>query len=108
MLKAIDSGWVQAQVADSAYRYQMELERGERTVVGVNAYTEEGEAIPVPKTNPKLAVERARALDGFRKSRDRKAVARSLGRLEAVAQGDTDTMPAILEALRAKATLRAV
>jgi len=105
MLKAIDSGWVQAQVADSAYRYQMELERGERTVVGVNAYTEEGEAIPVPKTNPKLSAERARSLESFRKSRDRKAVARSLGRLEAVARGDANTMPAILEAVRAKATL---
>ena len=105
MLKAIDSGWVQGQVADSAYRYQMELERGERTVVGVNAYTEEGEAIPVPKTNPKLAAERARALDGFRKSRDRKAVARSLGRLEQIARGDANTMPAILEAVRAKVTL---
>src|SRR5436853_3825204 len=105
MLKAIDSGWVQAQVADSAYRYQTELERGERTVVGVNAYTEEGGAIPVPKTNPKLAAERARVLEGFRKSRDREAVARSLGRLEAVARGDANTMPAILEAVRAKATL---
>jgi len=105
MLKAIDSGWVQGQIADSAYRYQMELERGERTVVGVNAYTEEGEAIPVPKTNPKLAADRARVLEGFRKSRDRKAVARSLGRLEAVARGDANTMPAILEAVRAKATL---
>src|SRR3989454_5536779 len=105
MLKAIDSGWVQGQVADSSYRYQLELERGERTVVGVNAYTEEGEAIPVPKTNPKLAAERARSLESFRKSRDRKAVARSLGRLEAVARGDANTMPAILEAVRAKATL---
>src|SRR5438876_87329 len=105
MLKAIDSGWVQVQVADCEYRYQMELERCERTVVGVNAYTEAGEAIPVPKTNPKLAAERARALEGFRKSRDRKAVARSLGRLEAVARGAANTMPAILEAVRAKATL---
>src|SRR3989442_10661368 len=78
MLKAIDSGLVQAQVADSAYRYQMELERGERTVVGVNAYTEEGEAIPVPKTNPKVSAERVRSLESFRKSRDRKAVTRSL------------------------------
>src|SRR2546430_15123746 len=90
MLKAIDSGWVQGQVADSSYRYQLELERGEPPVVGANAYTEEGEAIPVPKTNPKLAAERARALAGLRKSRDRKAVARSLGRLEAAARGGPD------------------
>src|SRR5438105_2549242 len=105
MLKAIDSGWVQGQIADSAYRYQMELERGERTVVGVNAYTEEGEAIPVPKPNPKLSAERVRSLASFRKSRDRKAVTRSLSRLEQIARGDANTMLAILEAVRAKATL---
>src|SRR5438309_4847412 len=105
MLKAVESGWVQSQFADSAYRYQMELERGERTVVGVNAYTEEGEKIPVAKTNPKLAADRGRALDGFRKSRDRKAVARSLGRPEDIARGNENTMPAVLEAVRAKSTL---
>ena len=105
MLKAIESGWVQRQVADSAYRYQMELERGERTVVGVNAYTEEGIAVPVSKTNPKLAAERARALQAFRGRRDRKAVDRNLGRLEEVARGEENMIPAILESVRAHATL---
>jgi len=105
MQKAIESGWVQRQIADSAYRYQMELERGERTVVGVNAYMEESEKIPVVKANPKLAADRARALKAFRRSRDPKGVDRSLRRLETVARGNENTMPAILEAVRAKATL---
>src|SRR5438309_7688422 len=105
MLKAVESGWVQSQIADSAYRYQMELERGERTVVGVNAYTEESEKIPVAKTNPKLAADRARALKTFRGGRNAKAATRSLRRLEDIARGNENTMPAVLEAVRAKSTL---
>src|SRR2546426_893671 len=105
MLKAGESGWVQSQNADSAYRYQMELERGERTVVGVNAYTEESEKIPVAKTNPKLAADRARALKTFRGGRNAKAATRSLRRLEDIARGNENTMPAVLEAVRAKSTL---
>src|SRR5437762_957146 len=105
MRKAIESGWVQLQVADSAYRYQVELERGERTVVGVNAFVEEGERIPIPKTNPKLAAERVRTLRQFREGRDPKAAKRHLGRLEDVARKDENVMPAIIEAVQAKATL---
>jgi methylmalonyl-CoA mutase N-terminal domain/subunit len=105
MLKAIESGWVQAQVADSAYRYQMELERGERVVVGVNAYAEGGERVPLSKVNPKLAAERARTLSAFRKARDAAAAEKSLRRLEEVARSEENTVPAILEAVSAKATL---
>jgi methylmalonyl-CoA mutase N-terminal domain/subunit len=105
MLKAIESGWVQRQVADSAYRYQMELERGDRTVVGVNAFLEAGERIPIPKTNPKPAAERVRVLRTFRASRDRRAVTRNLGKLEDVARGKANVVPAVVDAVRAKATL---
>src|SRR3989475_10781350 len=105
MLKAVESGWVQSQIADSAYRYQMELERDERTVGGVNAYTEESEKVPVAKTNPKLAADRARALKAFRGGRNAKAAARSLRRLEDIARGNGNTMPAVLAAVRATSTL---
>jgi methylmalonyl-CoA mutase N-terminal domain/subunit len=105
MLKAIEVGWVQAQIADSAYRYQMELERDERIVVGVNAYAEGGEQIPISKVNPKLATERSRTLEAFRKGRDSAAADRGLRRLEEVARSEENTMPAILDAIRAKVTL---
>ncbi|HWM51311.1 MAG TPA: methylmalonyl-CoA mutase family protein, partial [Thermoplasmata archaeon] len=105
MLKAIESGWVQRQISDSAYRDQVELERGERVVVGVNAYEEEAGSVPMPKTNPKLASDRARALRTFRASRDGRAVTRILGRLEDVARGDENVVPAIIDAVQAKATL---
>jgi methylmalonyl-CoA mutase N-terminal domain/subunit len=105
MLKAIESGWVQRQVSDSAYRDQVELERGERIVVGVNAYEEEAGSVPTPKMNPKLAGDRARSLRTFRASRDGRAVTRILGRLEDVARGDENVVPAIIDAVQAKATL---
>jgi methylmalonyl-CoA mutase N-terminal domain/subunit len=59
----------------------------------------------VSKTNPKLAAERSRALQAFRGRRDRKAVDRNLGRLEEVARGEENMIPAILESVRAHATL---
>jgi len=105
MLKAIESGWVQRQVADSAYRYQMELERGERTIVGVNAYVEKADRIRVARANPKLASERTSSLRTLRRSRDAGAVKRSLRRLDKVARSEENTIPPILEAVRAKATL---
>jgi methylmalonyl-CoA mutase, N-terminal domain len=105
MLKAIEVGWVQGQIADSAYRYQMELERDERIVVGVNAYADGGEQIPVSKVNSKLASERSRTLEAWRKGRDSAAADQGLRRLEEVARSDENTMPAMLAAIWAKATL---
>jgi len=105
MRKAIETGWVQRQVADSAYRYQMELEQGERTVVGVNAYVESAERIPVARPDSRLGPERLRTLRAYRAKRGQRAVDRSLRRLEEVARGDENTMPAILDAVRANVTL---
>ncbi|MGI0148775.1 MAG: methylmalonyl-CoA mutase family protein, partial [Thermoplasmata archaeon] len=105
MRKAIEAGWVQRQIADSAYRYQMELEQEERTVVGVNAYLEGGTPIPVAKADSKLGPDRRRALQAFRAQRDQQFADRSLHRLDRVARGDGNTVPAILDAVRAKATL---
>src|SRR3989442_8268407 len=54
MLKAIETGWVQRQIADSAYRVQVELERGERTIGGGKAYAESEEPVRLPKTDPRV------------------------------------------------------
>ena len=86
MRKGIESGWVQRQIADSAYRFQMELEKGERT-------------------DPKLEVEQVRRLKAFRASRDANAVDRALHRLEAASQTDANLVPEILSAVKARATL---
>ena len=105
MRKGIESGWVQRQIADSAYRFQMELEKGERTIVGVNAYAEGDANVPVQRPDPKLEAEQVRRLKAFRASRDAKAVDRSLRRLEAGAQTNANLVPEILSAVKASATL---
>ena len=105
MRKGIESGWVQRQIADSAYRFQMELEKGERTIVGVNAYAEGDGGVPVQRTDPKLEVEQVRRLKAFRASRDANAVDRALHRLEAASQTDANLVPEILSAVKARATL---
>ncbi len=105
MLKAIETGWVQRQIADSAYRVQVELERGERTVVGVNAYAEGDERVPVPKTNPRLEPERIRQVRAFRSKRRQGEVDSHLHRLEDEARSDANLVPAILDSVRAKATV---
>ena len=105
MLKAIETGWVQRQVADSAYRVQVELERGERTVVGVNAYAEGDERVPLPKTNPRVEPGRIRQVHAFRAKRRQGEVESHLLRLEEAARSDSNLVPAILDSVRAKATL---
>ena len=105
MLKAIESGWVQRQIADSAYRVQVELERGERTVVGVNAYAEGDEPVRLPKTNPRLEPERIRQVRAFRAKRRQGAVDSHLHHLEDEARSDANLVPAILDSIRARGTL---
>jgi len=105
MLKAIETGWVQRQIADSAYRVQVELERGERTVVGVNAYAEGDERVPLPKTDPRVEPERIRQVRAFRAKRRQGEVDSYLHRLEDQARSDANLVPAILDSVRAKATL---
>jgi len=105
MRKAIESGWVQRQIADSAYRYQLELEQGERTVVGLNAFAERSGTIPIQGTDPKHEAEQVRRVKAFRKARDSKATDRALRRLEAVTSGELNMMPSILAAVVAGATL---
>src|SRR5437879_5382879 len=74
MRKAIETGWVQRQIADSAYRFQMELEKGERTVVGVNAFVEGADRMPIHAPDPKLEATQVRRIKAFRRDRDPKAV----------------------------------
>jgi methylmalonyl-CoA mutase N-terminal domain/subunit len=106
MLAAIDTGWVQQQIHEAAYRWQREVEAGERVVVGVNQFAN-GEPISPPLFKPDPGVERERAamLATWREGRDGRACAAARSQLEREARGSANLMPAILEALRAGATL---
>jgi methylmalonyl-CoA mutase N-terminal domain/subunit len=106
MLASIASGWVQEEIHRAAYRWQREVESGERVVVGVNRFADERPTPPPPfKHDPRIERARARFLAGWRSERDARAVKSALARLEREARGDANLMPAILAALTAKATL---
>ena len=106
MLPAIESGWVQSQIHESAYRWHREVESGERVVVGVNRFAED-EAKAVPSFKPSAHIERARAraLAAWRAGRRASPCRQALAALERAARGRENLMPPILGALVARATL---
>ncbi len=106
VLACIQNGFFQREIAESAYRYQQEIDQHLRTIVGVNDYVV-NEAIKVPTLyidyeGQKAHLER---LDRVRRERDQAAVKRALANLNSVCEGTENTMPAIIEAVRAYATL---
>jgi len=106
MLTAIETGWVQRQIHDSAYRWHREVEAGERVVVGVNRYGEDAPP-PVPAFTPdaRIGRTRAKALAAWRAGRAAAPCRGALERLERAARGSENLMPHILDALVARATL---
>src|SRR5947208_2156750 len=106
VIPAIRKGFFQQEIANSAYRYQREVEDKERIVVGVNDFVvdeqTEIEPLRVSEASFKAQVERLRRI---RRTRDAKKHARSLDQLRKGCEGDANTMPLILDAVRAKATL---
>jgi methylmalonyl-CoA mutase N-terminal domain/subunit len=107
MLPAIDAGWVQREIAESAYREQREIEDGQRTVVGVNRFQGEGEnASPrILKVDPETTARQKRRLAEVRARRDAGAVSAALVALGRAAAGPENLMPYILESVRAYATI---
>ncbi len=106
VLACIQNGFFQREIAESAYRYQQEIDQHKRTIVGVNDYVME-EEIKVPTLYIDRVGERAQIerLQRVRRERDNAAVRRALDNLRRVAEGTENTMPAIIEAVRAYATL---
>jgi len=106
MLQAIETGYVQREIEESAYRKQQEQERGERLIVGVNCFEEhkrpELEIVKVPPEVRERQVERLKRL---RAGRDPRRFKEALERLREVARTDENLMPYILEAVRAHATV---
>jgi methylmalonyl-CoA mutase, N-terminal domain len=107
MVAAIEKGFPQREIQDSAYRYQKAVERGEQTIVGVNKYQMESEhaAIPTLVIDESVRAHQVERLQRTRETRDSGAVASALDKLRKAAQTDANTMPATIEAVRAYATL---
>jgi len=106
VLPAIAAGFFQREIAEAAYRYQREIDQGERRVVGVNAFADEKPyVIPLLAMDPRGYERQAGRLQALRRSRDAGAVGQTLDRLRLACQGTENTMPFILDAVRAYATL---
>ena len=106
MVAAVERGYPQREIADSAYRFQQEVESGRRPIVGVTTHTE-ADAAPVPILYIDDATERAQLarLDALRRSRDAARHAASLAAMSQAARDGTNLMPSILDAVRAYATV---
>ncbi len=103
---AIEAGFIQKEIEESAWRFQREVEEKKRIVVGVNAFTvEEGLEIPVQKIDPEVGRRRAEEVRRYRERRDPEPTARALRALRDAARGDENLFPYVLEAFRARATL---
>ena len=106
MLGAIERGFPQREIAESAYRYQREIDAGQRTVVGINDYlTEEPLAIPLLEMDREGERRQRERLARVRRERDNELVSHRLETLREAAQGAENLMPHVLDAVRAYATL---
>jgi methylmalonyl-CoA mutase N-terminal domain/subunit len=106
MLPAIENGWVQGEIHESAYNYQQSIETKQRIIVGVNDFRVDEElAIPIHTPDPALEAAQIESLNRARGTRDAGAVLDALGRLENAARGSDNLMPHILECVEVYATV---
>jgi methylmalonyl-CoA mutase N-terminal domain/subunit len=111
VLPAIDQGFYQSEISAAAYRYQRETDDNDRVIVGVNGYVDDEEdlRIPILEMDPDGYDRQVNRLKTLREERDNERVAETLNALrnaaESKGQSDTNTMPFILDAVRAYATL---
>ncbi|MEW6366025.1 MAG: methylmalonyl-CoA mutase family protein [Acidobacteriota bacterium] len=106
MVEAIERGFPQREIHDAAYQYQRAIERGEKVIVGVNAYQAEEQPIETLYIDNKVADDQTRRLRELRASRSNEGVRRALDQLRRTAQDPrANVMPALLEAARSYATL---
>ncbi len=105
-IAGIEAGYQQRQIQDAAYRVQREIERAERIVVGVNRFTDDEVVTPpLQRIDPALEREQVARIAALRTTRDESAWAAALEQLERSARGSDNVMPAVIEAVKANATL---
>ncbi|MCK4315818.1 MAG: methylmalonyl-CoA mutase, partial [Anaerolineae bacterium] len=109
IIPAIETGFFQQEIADAAYRYQREIDERRRIVVGANEFVaDEPLRVPLLKMDPQGYERQCARLAQARAERDNGAVGQALDRLRIAAQSTENTMPHILDAVRAYATLQEI
>ena len=106
VIPALETGYLQREIADASYLYQLEEDRKERITVGVNEYnTGDGTEIPLLRVDREGEKQQIDDLNEVRRTRDNREVAQRLKALEQAARGSDNTMPYLVEASKAYATL---
>jgi methylmalonyl-CoA mutase, N-terminal domain len=106
MIAAIERGYPQREIAESAYRFQQDVESRRQVIVGVNEFASAGdEAVPILQIGETAATQQLAKMDRVRRTRNKVVVTRALDRLRKAAAGTENTMPALLDATRAYATI---
>ena len=105
MVAAIEQGYPQREIQNTAYTYQLEIEKNKRLVVGQNAFTQDAAPVPVMKIDPKIEKEQVERVRAVRAARDAKAHAAALRKIEAAARGKDNLVPLILDAVKSMATV---
>jgi methylmalonyl-CoA mutase N-terminal domain/subunit len=106
LLRGIDEGWFISEIADSAFRYQTAVEKGDKKIVGVNTLNRDvGEPLEILRVSHEVELEQRAQVAARRAARDQAAVDAALARMVDDARADRNTVPAMLDAVRAEATL---
>ena len=105
-VRAIEAGFYQQQIQDSAYRHQRLVESGERVIVGVNRFTETSQSeVEILRVGADLEAEQIARLERLRAARDEASVRRALDEVRRAASGDDNLLPLMRTALAARATV---
>ena len=105
-IKAIEAAYMQKEIGDSAFRYQMDVEKKENIIVGLNQFIVEEEPLTnLLKVNPAVGRLQQEKLEKVKKQRDNNKVSKALKDMEGAAKGEENLIPIIVEAVRNYATL---
>jgi len=107
VIPAIEAGFFQREIAEAAYRYQRELDKKEKIIVGVNDFVEEHEKIEIPilTISPDVEIKQRKRLGELRQSRNQQDVITSLDALRQAAENGSNLIPRLLDCTRAYVTL---
>lgn len=105
MLRAIETGYVQNEIQEAAYDYQLAVEKGDAIVVGVNKFQADEQPIPIMRIDEQIERDQVSRLRSIREKRDASAAESAMKSIEAAANGTENLLPLILTAVEAHVTV---
>ncbi len=107
MIEALERHYPQMEIADAAYKFQQQIDRREKVMVGVNKYeTEEAPPVEILKIDPELETRQITRIQEIKNNRNNKKVRECLDRLGDACAGQQNVMPFLIEAVKEQATLQ--